>query len=277
MPENDLLDNNSRTSSKYIIEVENIHRSLPFDGTELRILRNISFVVERGEWVALTGPSGSGKSTLLGVLAGIDRPNQGKVRLNGVEITALPEGRLARIRNEQIGVVFQSFHLISTMTALENVEAPLFINPRRRQAHTLALEMLEQVGLASRVQHMPHQLSGGEQQRVAIARALVCGPSLLLADEPTGNLDSAASRQVLDLVRQLRKALNLTVVMVTHDPRVAAYADRRLHIVDGQLVGSNPVTDYTLFEPSQTPEAPSPYLLPEERSGSKKEEGAAQA
>ena len=225
---------------KYIIEVKNVFRSLPMGGKYLHILRDISFSVERGEWMALSGPSGSGKSTLLGVLAGLDRPDQGQVRLDGIEITSLPERRLARLRNEKIGVIFQAFHLISTLTALENVEAPLFVNPRRRQARSLALNMLELVGLAERMQHLPHQLSGGEQQRVAIARALVCEPSLLLADEPTGNLDSAASRQVLELIRQLHLALGLTVVMVTHDSQVAAYAGRRLHIVDGQLVDSTP-------------------------------------
>jgi putative ABC transport system ATP-binding protein len=211
----------------------------------LPILRGISFAVEVGEWVALTGPSGSGKSTLLGVLAGIDRPTRGRVCIDGVEISAKPEGQLAKLRNEKIGVVFQAFHLIPTMTALENVEAPLYINPKWKQAHTLAQQMLEQVGLGERLHHLPHQLSGGEQQRVAIARALVCRPSLLLADEPTGNLDSATSKQVLGLIRLLRTQLGLTVVMVTHDPQVAGFADRSLHLVDGQLVDqAEPSTPY---------------------------------
>ena len=247
MPSKILTENNRQTPSKYIIEVENIQRSLPQGGKDLHILRDVSFNVGRGEWVALTGPSGSGKSTLLGVLAGLDRPDQGRVCLDGVEITSLSEGRLARLRNEKMGVVFQSFHLIATLTALENVEAPLFVNPRRRQARALALNMLELVGLGERVHHLPHQLSGGEQQRVAIARALVCQPSLLLADEPTGNLDSAASRQVLELIRQLHLALGLTVVMVTHDAQVASYASRRLHIVDGRLVDAGTSPDFALF------------------------------
>jgi putative ABC transport system ATP-binding protein len=219
-----------------LIEVEGLYRSLEQGGRELDILRGVSFEVGLGEWVALTGPSGSGKSTLLGLLAGIDRPTRGKVRLEGIEIGSLPEGKLARIRNEKIGVVFQSFHLIPSLTALENVEAPLYINPRRRQARELARKMLEQVGLEERMTHLPHQLSGGEQQRVAIARALVCGPSLLLADEPTGNLDSATSKQVLGLLRLLREQLGITIVMVTHDAQVAGYADRRMHLVDGQFV-----------------------------------------
>jgi putative ABC transport system ATP-binding protein len=223
-----------------IIQVENITRHLPQGGRELHILNGVTFAVETGAWLALTGPSGSGKSTLLGILAGIDRPSGGKVYLDGTEISALPEGRLARLRNEKLGVVFQSFHLIPTMTALENVESPLYIHPQRRHARAMAANMLEQVGLGERMDHFPHQLSGGEQQRVAIARALVCGPEILLADEPTGNLDTATSKQVLDLLRQLRSQLGLTVIMVTHDLAIAARADRRLHIVDGRLVDGQP-------------------------------------
>ncbi len=223
-------------TNNIIIRVENIQRHLPQGGRELHILNEVSFAVEAGSWLALTGPSGSGKSTLLGILAGIDRPSGGKVFIEGTEISALPEGRLARLRNEKLGVVFQSFHLIPTMTGLENVEAPLYIHPQRLHARALATQMLEQVGLGERMDHFPHQLSGGEQQRVAIARALVCGPRILLADEPTGNLDTATSKQVLDLLRQLRSKLGLTVIMVTHDPAIAARADRRLHIVDGRLV-----------------------------------------
>jgi putative ABC transport system ATP-binding protein len=226
-------------SDSTFIEAVDIHRSLPVGGRILHILQGISFQVERGEWLALTGPSGSGKSTLLGILAGIDRPNQGKVFLEGEEVSALPERALARIRNQSIGVVFQAFHLIDTLTAQENVEAPLYVNPRHKQARELARKMLELVGLEERSQHLPNQLSGGEQQRVAIARALVCEPGLLLADEPTGNLDSSTSRQVLGLIRLLRSQLDLTVVMVTHNPQVADYADRRLHIVDGRLANDN--------------------------------------
>jgi putative ABC transport system ATP-binding protein len=223
-----------------IAQVENVQRHLPQGGRELHILNGISFNVEAGSWLALTGPSGSGKSTLLGILAGIDRPSAGKVFIEGIEISALSEGRLARLRNEKIGVVFQSFHLFPSMTALENVEAPLYIHPMRRRARSLAASMLEQVGLGERMGHFPRQLSGGEQQRVAIARALVCGPEILLADEPTGNLDTATSHQVLDLLHHLRNQFGLTVIMVTHDPLIAARADSRLHIVDGRLVDTGP-------------------------------------
>jgi putative ABC transport system ATP-binding protein len=222
--------------SQPTITAQDIRRTILLGGRELHILRGISFSASAGEWIALTGPSGSGKSTLLGILAGIDQPSSGKVRVDGVEISGMSEDRLARIRNEKIGMVFQAFHLIPTMTAQENVETPLYISPRRREARHLAQQMLEQVGLAERLHHLPHQLSGGEQQRVAIARALVTGPRLLLADEPTGNLDSATSKQVLMLIHQLRQKLNLTILMVTHDPQVARHADRAIHMIDGQLV-----------------------------------------
>ena len=218
-----------------LIEVNDITRKLTTGGRELSILRGISFTVASGEWVALTGPSGSGKSTLLGILAGIDQPSSGCVKLSGLDISSEKESQLAHIRNEMIGMVFQSFNLIPTMTALENVEAPLYIHPNRQKASLLALEMLRQVGLVERCHHLPYQLSGGEQQRVAIARALVTNPRVLLADEPTGNLDSVTSKQVLSLLQQLRGKLNLTVFMVTHDPGVAAYADRTLHLLDGRL------------------------------------------
>jgi putative ABC transport system ATP-binding protein len=221
---------------KTIIQVQRVMRHLPQGGRELKILNGITFSVEVGEWLALTGPSGSGKSTLLGILAGIDRPSSGQVFIEDIEISALSEERLARIRNEKIGVVFQSFHLIPTLTAQENVEAPLYIHARRREAGSAAIQMLKQVGLGERLDHFPHQLSGGEQQRVAIARALVCDPDVLLADEPTGNLDTATSNQVLDLLSQLRRQLGLTIIMVTHDPAIAARADRRLHIVDGRIL-----------------------------------------
>jgi putative ABC transport system ATP-binding protein len=225
-------------SNNTIVHAENIQRHLPQGGRELHILNGISFALEAGAWLALTGPSGSGKSTLLGILAGIDRPSDGKIYIEGTEISALREDRLARLRNEKIGIVFQSFHLISSMTALENVEAPLYIHPQRRRAHSMAVTLLEQVGLGERTGHFPHQLSGGEQQRVAIARALVCGPQILLADEPTGNLDTTTSKQVLDLIGQLRHQLGLTVILVTHDLAIAARADRRLHLVDGRLVNT---------------------------------------
>jgi putative ABC transport system ATP-binding protein len=223
-----------------ILVAREITRSLPFDHQTLPILKGLSLTIDRGEWVALTGPSGSGKTTLLGILAAIDHPTAGEVILEGQAIHNLPETKLARLRNEKIGIVFQAYNLIPTMSAQENVEAPLYIGPRRKQAARIAGEMLDLVGLGDRRRHLPHQLSGGEQQRVAVARALAGSPALLFADEPTGNLDSAAGRQVLDLISRLRRQFALTVVMVTHDAGVAAYADRRLHLVDGLFVTPPP-------------------------------------
>lgn len=222
-----------------IIQLENVERSLPLGNQTIHILRNINLTVKAGEWIALSGPSGSGKSTLLGLIGGIDQPNTGTVVIDGHEITGLPESRLARVRNEKLGIVFQSFNLIATMTAQQNVEVPLYISPSRHKAQLIAQQMLEMVGLGDRLKHLPGQLSGGQQQRVAIARALVNQPRILLADEPTGNLDSVTSEQVLDLIARLRQQLGLTVIMVTHDPRLAARADRVLHMVDGQFVATN--------------------------------------
>jgi putative ABC transport system ATP-binding protein len=210
-------------------------RSLPLGQTQVSILNGVSLTVAAGEWVALTGPSGSGKSTLLGLMAGLDTPTSGQIVLDGVDITHMSESQLAAIRNQKVGVVFQSFNLIPSLTAQENVEVPLYVNPDRKRIRERASEMLELVGLGRRGQHQPHQLSGGEQQRVAIARALITRPSLLVADEPTGNLDSQSGEQVLELFARLRAELHLTCVIATHDPAVAARADRRLHLVDGRL------------------------------------------
>jgi putative ABC transport system ATP-binding protein len=217
------------------IEAIDLARSLPLGGESVPILKGVSFKVEPGEWIALTGPSGSGKSTLLGILAGLDSPTSGRILLGGTDITRLGERAMARLRNRTIGVVFQSFNLIPSLTAQENVEAPLYVRSSRGRARDAARELLGLVGLADRLGHRPHQLSGGQQQRVAIARALVTRPALLVADEPTGNLDSTTGAQVLELLAALRRELRLTVVIATHDPKVAARADRRLHLVDGLL------------------------------------------
>jgi len=226
--------------SDNMVEAVNVYRELSSNGRRLPILRGISFTVSSGEWVALTGPSGSGKSTLLGILAGIDKPTSGSIRVGGYEISAQSENNLARFRNQMIGIVFQSFNLIPTMTALENVEAPMYIHPNKRSAQSQAVDMLRQVGMSDRLHHLPHQLSGGEQQRVAIARALVTRPQLLLADEPTGNLDSTNSKQVMQVIQEMSRRMNLTVIMVTHDSSVASYADHCLHIMDGRLAEQEP-------------------------------------
>lgn len=217
------------------VETYDLGRSLPLGGRQLQVLTGVTLRITRGEWVALMGPSGSGKSTLLGLIAGLDTPTDGSIHINGVDITGMSEASLARIRNREIGVVFQAFNLIPTLTAQENVETPLYVGPERGHARALAAEMLERVGLRDRAHHRPHQLSGGQQQRVAIARALVTSPSLLVADEPTGNLDSTNGAQVLELFGRLRREMDVTVVVATHDVAVAARADRIIHLVDGRL------------------------------------------
>jgi putative ABC transport system ATP-binding protein len=223
------------------VQVLNVRHSLPLAGEQVSILNGVSFAVRRGEWVALTGPSGSGKSTLLGILAGLETPTIGQVLIDGIDITTISESSLARIRNARVGVVFQSFNLIPTLTAQENVEVPLYVSADQHSIPLRAKEMLDLVGLADRRHHKPHQLSGGQQQRVAIARALVTHPMLLVADEPTGNLDQKTGEQVLELFARLHRDLNLTLIVATHDPDVAQRADYELHLVDGRLAQTGSV------------------------------------
>jgi len=218
-----------------IIQVREVTRALPLGNEQIQVLRGVSFTIPRGAWSAITGPSGSGKSTLLGILAGLDTPSSGQVIVDGVDITQMEESKLARFRSDKIGMVFQSFNLIPTLTALENVEVPLFASRSSVRSAARAARMLELVGLSDRLRHRPNQLSGGQQQRVAIARALVNEPPILIADEPTGNLDSATGEAVLNLFDELRRELGLTLVIATHDPAVAARVDTVLHIVDGKL------------------------------------------
>ncbi len=200
---------------------------------ETEVLRGINLEIDEGEFVAIAGPSGSGKSTLLGLLAGLDRPTTGQVFIGETEITTLPESRLAKIRGRMLGFVFQSFNLIPTLTALENIELPIILN--KKPDPQRARELLDLVGLSHRSRHYPSQLSGGEQQRVAIARALVCDPPIILADEPTGNLDSKNSQTVIDLLLSLNSEKQKTIVLVTHDMDFAAKAQRIVHINDGRI------------------------------------------
>ncbi|MDD2430211.1 MAG: ABC transporter ATP-binding protein [Firmicutes bacterium] len=200
---------------------------------ETEVLRGINLEIDEGEFVAIAGPSGSGKSTLLGLLAGLDKPTVGQVFIGETEITTLPENRLAKIRGRMLGFVFQSFNLIPTLTALENVELPLILNGIADAKK--ARELLDLVGLTNRSRHYPNQLSGGEQQRVAIARALVCDPPIILADEPTGNLDSKNSKTVMDLLISLCEEKQKTIVLVTHDLDFASKAQRTVHIEDGRI------------------------------------------
>jgi putative ABC transport system ATP-binding protein len=206
----------------------------------LEILRDINFEIHRGEFVALMGPSGSGKSTLLGCITGLDSPTTGQVLLNGVDISKMRESQLAGIRNRSVGMVFQAFNLIPTLTARENVEVPLYAGSWRGSPAARAEELLGLVGLSSRLEHRPNQLSGGEQQRVAIARALATQPPLLAADEPTGNLAAAQGKELLELLWSLRERLGTTFVIATHDATVSGYATRLLQLADGALVGDHP-------------------------------------
>jgi len=206
-------------------------------GRELTVLSNITFAVEAGAFVAILGPSGSGKSTLLGLLAGLDRPTQGTVHLDGVALDALSEDQRARVRGEKVGFVFQSFHLVPTLTALENVQVPLEL--RGQPARARAQELLERVGLGARGHHYPAQLSGGEQQRVALARAFSTRPKVLFADEPTGNLDARTGATIIDLMTELNRDLGTTLVLVTHDHDLAARARRTIRLADGAIVGDS--------------------------------------
>jgi putative ABC transport system ATP-binding protein len=223
-----------------MIEVRDLVMRLASGEGEITILDGVTLDVPAGEVAAVTGPSGSGKSTLLGLLAGLDQPTSGSIVVNGVTVTALDEDRLARFRRETIGYVFQAFHLIPTLTALENVGVPLEL-AGVRQPLEQAATLLHEVGLGRRQRHYPAQLSGGEQQRVAIARAMALGPSVLLADEPTGNLDSATGAAIMDLLLRLRSERGATLVLVTHDPMVARHADREIALRDGRIVSAGDI------------------------------------
>jgi len=238
-------DGNSR-----MIVVSDLRKSLRTGGTTVDILRGIDFTVARGEFVAIMGASGSGKSTLLGLLAGLDNPTSGSVALNGTVISNLAEDRLAQLRGKTIGFVFQSYQLIPTLTALENVLLPYELNDDAggwKAGVERARTLLDSVGLSGRVDHYPVQLSGGEQQRVALARAFILRPPIVLADEPTGNLDTVNGQHILELLLHLNHVEGTTLVLVTHDPALAAHAGRRITLRDGLVVsdevqaGSSPV------------------------------------
>ncbi|HEX2190459.1 MAG TPA: ABC transporter ATP-binding protein [Longimicrobiaceae bacterium] len=225
---------NTRTGLRMLI-VQDLQKSYRSGGRELTVLRDVSFTVSPGEFVAVVGPSGSGKTTLLGLMAGLDRPSRGSVRLEGTDLAALSEDERARLRRERIGFVFQSFQLIPTLTASENVRVPLELGGRDG-AEQRAAELLERVGLGGRGHHYPAQLSGGEQQRVAVARAFVHSPGILFADEPTGNLDAATGHRIVELLTELNRERGTTLVLVTHDPDLAARAGRIIRLADGRVV-----------------------------------------
>jgi putative ABC transport system ATP-binding protein len=218
-----------------MIELRGVSKTVPSGSGSLTILHPLDLTLDAGRVVAITGPSGSGKSTLLGLIAGLDAPSTGSVVLDGVDITALDEDSLARLRGTKIGFVFQFFHLLPSLTALENVLVPMELL-RVRDAARRARALLAEVGLSERGHHYPSQLSGGEQQRVAIARALANDPPILLADEPTGNLDSATGHQVVELLLGINKSRKTTLVIVTHDPELASVADVTIALRDGRVV-----------------------------------------
>jgi len=221
-----------------LIELRDIWKIYDLGEVKVEALRGISVTIDQGEYVALMGPSGSGKSTLMNLLGCLDRPNKGSYRLGGEEVAGMSGDARARIRNRRIGFVFQNFNLLARTSAIENVELPLLYTPRlsRRQRRKQAIDQLKQVGLGDRLHHHPSQLSGGQQQRVAIARAIVTGPAILMADEPTGNLDSRTSREIMDLFRLLNENNGTTVIVVTHDQHIAHHTKRIVVLRDGEIV-----------------------------------------
>jgi putative ABC transport system ATP-binding protein len=220
-----------------IIQFENLVKTYQIGETEVQALRGVSYVVDAGDFLAIMGASGSGKSTLMNILGCLDRPTSGSYFLEGEEVSKFDRNKLATIRNQKIGFVFQTFNLLSRTTALENVELPLlYSNVHGKERTERALAALETVGLANRAHHKTNQLSGGEQQRIAIARALLNHPSLILADEPTGNLDTRTSNEIMDIFSSLNEAKGITMVMVTHEPDIACFARKRIYMRDGQII-----------------------------------------
>jgi ABC-type antimicrobial peptide transport system, ATPase component len=224
-----------------MIELKGVSRDFG-DGKIVHALSDIDLRIEKGERVAVMGPSGSGKSTMLNLICGLDEPSRGSVRIDGVDLTQLNDDDRTRLRREKIGMIFQTFNLLPTLTALENVALPLRLQGiRKNEAERRSREMLVRAGLADRVTHLPDKVSGGERQRVAIARALIFKPPVLLADEPTGNLDSHTGEEILTLLDDLHRELNTTVVLVTHNKEAAAHCDRILRLRDGRIVGQEQV------------------------------------
>lgn len=218
-----------------ILEVKNLCKTYGKGDTMVKALDNVSFSVEKGEFIAIVGPSGSGKSTLLHILGGVDVPTSGNVIIDKTDISQLNETALAIFRRRQIGLVYQFYNLIPILTVEENLTLPLLLDGKKPDVKTVG-NLVNQLGLEQRLQHLPNQLSGGQQQRVSIGRALINNPALLLADEPTGNLDSENSREIISLLRRFNKQSNQTVIIITHDERIALSADRVIAIEDGKIV-----------------------------------------
>lgn len=221
-----------------MIELYKVSKTVPSGSEQLTILHSLDLTIPTGQFISIVGPSGSGKSTLLGLIAGLDAPSEGDIRIDGQSITQMDEDNLAELRSEKIGFVFQSFHLIPSLTAFENVLVPMEIRGKR-DARELARRLLSDVDLTNRAHHYPAQLSGGEQQRIAIARAFANNPSIILADEPTGNLDGRNGRHIFDLMIGLNRERGATLVLVTHDHELADLADRRISFRDGRIVSDS--------------------------------------
>ena len=225
-----------------LIELKNITKTYPLDGFDLKILKGISLQIDKGEFVAIMGPSGSGKSTLMNILGCLDKPTSGRYTLEGCSVEKLSSDELATIRNRNIGFVFQGFNLLSRTSALENVELPMvYAGVAAAEREARAKKALEQVGLGKRMNHQPNQLSGGQQQRVAIARAIVNEAPIIFADEPTGNLDTKMSVEIMELFTRLNDELGRTIILVTHEEDIARYAKRIIRIVDGEISSDEPV------------------------------------
>ncbi len=229
-------------AAEWVIETGQITKVYRMGSVEVHALRGLSMRVARGEMLAIMGPSGSGKSTLMNILGCLDQPTAGTYYLDGEDVSTLDDDALALIRNQKVGFVFQNFNLLPRMSAMENVELPLiYAGVPTRERRRRARAMLEAVGLGERMHHLPNELSGGQQQRVAIARALINNPAIVLADEPTGNLDSRSGEEVMGILQRLNREQGITIILVTHDPRIAGYADRILHIFDGRIERSERV------------------------------------
>ena len=219
-----------------IITVDNINKTYKNGSLELQVLKNISFKVDKGEFLAIMGSSGSGKSTMMNILGCLDNQYEGRYILDGIDISKSTENELSEIRNKKIGFIFQSFNLLPRLTALENVELPLvYSSVPKEERHKRANELLEMVGLKERIHHRPNELSGGQRQRVAIARALVNNPSIILADEPTGNLDSKSEGEIIEILQKLNK-MGKTIVIVTHEPSIGEIAERKIVFKDGEII-----------------------------------------
>jgi putative ABC transport system ATP-binding protein len=225
-----------------LIECRNLIREFRRGDNVIRPLDGVDLDVDRGEFLALMGPSGSGKTTLLNLLAGIDAPTSGSIAVDGVDITGLSRNRLAAWRSDHVGYIFQLYNLVPVLTAFENVELPLLLQKRlsRRERRRRTAEALQMTGIADRADHFPRQLSGGQEQRVAIARAIVTDPTIIVADEPTGDLDQTAAREIMQLMRRLNGELGKTLIVVTHDPHTAEFAQRTIHLEKGRFVADEP-------------------------------------